>query len=75
MDWKGVLTKRHYNCLGPENFAPPLLHLEIGMVNQCWESFEEWVDEVVEIVPPIEKDARKQVEAAKNLLAEAADDK
>jgi hypothetical protein len=44
-------------------------------VNQCWESFEEWVDEVVEIVPPIEKDARKQVEAAKNLLAEAADDK
>jgi hypothetical protein len=75
MNRKGVLTKRHYNCLGPENFVPPLLHLEIGMVNQCWESFEEWVDEVVEIVPPIEKDARKQVEAAKNLLAEAADDK
>jgi hypothetical protein len=75
MDRKGVLTKRHYNCLGFENFVPPLLHLEIGMVNQCWESFEEWVDKVVEIVPPIETDARKQVEAAKNLLAEAEDDK
>jgi flagellar biosynthesis chaperone FliJ len=75
MDRKGVLTERHYNCLGPENFVPPLLHLEIGMVNQCRESFEEWVDEVTEIVQPIEKDARKQVEAAKNLLAEAADDK
>ena len=33
------------------------------------------MDEDVEIVPPVEKDAQKQVEAAKNLLAEAADDK
>jgi len=45
------------------------------MVNQCWESFEEWVDEVVEIVPPAEKDAREELKAAKNRLAEAADDK
>jgi hypothetical protein len=36
------------------------------MVNQCWESFEEWVDKVVEIVPPAEKDAREELKAAKN---------
>jgi hypothetical protein len=39
---------------------PPLLHLEIGMVNQAWEAFEGWVDDVIEVVPPIEKDAQKE---------------
>ena len=56
MDQKGVSCERHYRCLGPQNFVPSLLHLEIGMVNQAWESFEELVDDFVEIVPPIEKD-------------------
>ena len=54
---------------------PPLLHLEIGMVNQAWESFEEWVDDVVEIVPPIKRDARKQVQDAKEELAVALENK
>jgi hypothetical protein len=75
MDQKGVVNERHQSCLGPENFVPPLLHLEIEMVNQVWESFEEWVDEVIEIVPPSEIDSRKGLEDAKNKLAQAADDK
>jgi hypothetical protein len=44
--------------------CPPLLHLEIGMVNQAWEVFEGWVDNVVEVIPPIERDARKEVQDA-----------
>jgi hypothetical protein len=32
-DRKGVTCERHYKCLGPQNFVPPLLHLEIGMIN------------------------------------------
>jgi hypothetical protein len=49
-------------CLGPQNVAAPLLHLEllhlkIGMVNQAWERFEDWVDNVVKVVPPSEMDA------------------
>jgi hypothetical protein len=51
------------------------LHLEIGMVNQAWESFEELVDDFVEIVPPIEKDAHKKVQDAKEKLALATEDK
>jgi len=74
MDRKGVVTNRHYSCLGPKHFVPPLLHLEIGMVNQCWESFEQWVDDIVEIVPPSEKEARKELTDAKNKLAQAADE-
>jgi hypothetical protein len=75
MDRKGVSCKRHYRCLGPQNFVPPLLHLEIGMVNQAWESFKEWVNDVVEIVPPIERDARKQVQDAKEKLVLALENK
>jgi hypothetical protein len=28
-------------CLTPENVVPPLLHLELGMVNQAWEKFQD----------------------------------
>jgi hypothetical protein len=40
-----------YQCLTPQNFVPPLLHLEIGMVNQMWDNLVEWIDEEVEINP------------------------
>jgi hypothetical protein len=34
IDRKGVTCERHYKSLSPLNFVLPLLHLEIGMVNQ-----------------------------------------
>jgi NACalpha-BTF3-like transcription factor len=74
-DRKGVSCKRHYKCLGPDNFVPPLLHLEIGMVNQVWEAFEEWVDAIVEVVPPFERDARTEVKNAKEKLELAIEEK
>ncbi len=74
-DRKGVTCERHYKCLGTQNFVPPLLHLEIGMVNQAWEDFEKWVDDVVEVVPPAEKDARKEVIDSRKNLAMAMDKK
>ena len=45
----------HYKSLGPENFVPPLLHMEIGMVNQVWEDMEGWIDDEVEVVPEDER--------------------
>jgi hypothetical protein len=57
MDKKGVSTEMHYKNLGPEHIVPPLLHMEMGLVNTTWEDFEQWVDDTVEIVPPYEKDA------------------
>jgi hypothetical protein len=74
-DRKGISCERHYKCLGPDNFVPPLLHLEIGMVNQVWEAFEEWVDAIVEIVPPFESDARTEVKNAKEKLELAIEEK
>ncbi len=66
----------HYKCLGPEYFVPPLLHLEMGMVNNVWDEFDESViDKDVEIVPPHEKDARDALSLSKDALAVAIDDK
>ncbi len=72
---KGVTCERHYKCLGPQNFVPPLLHLEIGMVNQAWDAFEDWVDDAVKIAPPHEKEAHMEVLDTKERLAIALDDK
>jgi hypothetical protein len=58
MDQKGISNERHCSCLGQQHFVPTLFHLEVGMVNQALESFKEWVDDIiVEIVPPVERDA------------------
>ena len=58
----------HYKSLTPQDFVPPLLHMEIGMVNHAWDDFEQWIDDVVEMVPPHEQDARKEVIKAKEDL-------
>jgi hypothetical protein len=64
---KRVATEMHYASLTPQNFVPPLLHLEIGMVNQGWDDFEKWIDNVVEVIPQSEKDARKKLAEANEL--------
>ncbi len=51
----------HYKPLGPDNFVPPLLHMEMGLVNQVWEDFENWVDGNIEMIPVDEKAAREHV--------------
>jgi hypothetical protein len=56
---KGII-----NALDQINLSP-LLHLEMGMVNQAWEAFEEWVNDVVEVVLPIERGAQKDVQDAR----------
>ncbi len=74
-DKKGVSTEVHYKGIGPERFVPPLLHMEMGMVNQVWDAFEGWIDAFVEIIPPHEKEARQQLADAKGLLNGAAEEK
>jgi hypothetical protein len=68
---KGVSSALHYKSLGPENFVPPLLHMEIGMVNQVWEDMEGWIDGEVEVVPEDERAARTSLLDAKEKLDEA----
>jgi hypothetical protein len=65
---KGVSCAVHYRSLTPNNFVPPLLHMEIGMVNQAWEDLVTWIDDVVEKIPFDEKTARFSVLEAKDNL-------
>jgi hypothetical protein len=59
----------HYKSLTPKNFVPPLLHLEIGMVSLVWDSFENWIDNIAKMVPPLEQDARRKLrEEEKNSM-------
>jgi hypothetical protein len=68
---KGVSCAMRYKSLGPENFVPPLLHMEIGMVNQVWEDMECWIDDEVEVVPEDERAAHASLLDAKEKLDEA----
>jgi hypothetical protein len=72
---KGVTCAMHYKRLIPENFVPPLLHMEMGMVNQVWEDMEAWIDDVVEVVPEDEKAARKSLLDVKESLERATKQK
>jgi len=72
---RGVSTAMHYKTLRPDNFAPPLLHMEMGLVNQVWENFESWVDDHVEMIPIDEKAVRLAVVDAKVKVDRAADEK
>jgi hypothetical protein len=47
----------HYKTLDPEHFVPPLLPMEMGLVNQVWEDFESWVYADVENIPVDKKAA------------------
>jgi hypothetical protein len=49
--------------------------MEMGMVNQSWDMFEDWIDNCVEIIPTHEKEARRQLAIAKEKLKEAAREK
>jgi hypothetical protein len=51
----------HYKYLTPENLVPSLLHMEIGMVNDVWDSFQRWIDDDVERIPVDEKVACKSL--------------
>jgi len=43
--------------------------MEIGMVNQVWDHLEQWIDDVVEMVPPHEQEARKKLKEVAEQLA------
>jgi hypothetical protein len=57
--------------LTPQDFVPPLLHIEIGMVNNAWDGFKQWIDDMVEMIPPHEQDARKKLDESRQKLDEA----
>jgi len=75
MDKKGVSSQMHYKYLTPQQFVPPLLHLEIGMVNQCWDDLEQLIDDKVEIIPLQEKEACKKLKEALKDLNVASSEK
>ncbi len=64
----------HYQCLTPQHFVLPFLHIEIGMENQVWEDLEEWNKDTVEIISSHEKNLRKKLkDAIKNCEVAIAD--
>jgi hypothetical protein len=67
-DKKGVSCEMQYKSLTINNFVPPLLHLEMGMVNLVWDDFELWIDNDVEMIPSHEQEARRKVSEASTLL-------
>jgi len=69
--YDGVSCAMHYKSLGPVNFVPPLLHMEIGMVNQVWEDMEGWIVDAVKAVPEDERAACTSLLDAKEKLDEA----
>jgi len=68
VDKKGVSCQMQYKSLTLTNFVPPLLHLEMGMVNLVWDEFESWIDNEVEMIPAHEQEARRKVSEASQLL-------
>jgi hypothetical protein len=72
---KGVTCNLHYKTLTPDNFVPPLLHMEMGLVNQDWDDVGTWIDDEVERIPIDEKTARKSVLDAKERLDTAFKEK
>jgi hypothetical protein len=58
---RGVTTAMHYKKLGPDNSVLPLLHMEMGLVNQVWEDFENWVDDNIKMIPMDEKDNHNKI--------------
>jgi len=65
----------HYKSLTPDNFVPPLLHMEMGMVNQVWEDFENWIDDKVELIPIEEKLVRTTLDESRERLRIASSEK
>jgi hypothetical protein len=74
-EWKGVTCSLHYKTLGPDDFVPPLLHMEMGLVNQVWDDVETWIDDEVERIPVDENTAQKSVFDAKERLDAASKEK
>ena len=45
------------------HYLPPLLHILIGIWNDCWDKFREWVSELVEYISYEECDLRSRKES------------
>ena len=71
MGKRGVSIAVHYQTLSPINFS----HMEIGMVNQAYEHFKKWVDDVVEKILEDEKAARSRVHYSMEILKERTREK
>jgi hypothetical protein len=49
--------------------------MEMGMVNQAWYAFVDWIDECTEIIPPHEKEVRRELIDAEEKLKEVEKEK
>ncbi len=61
--------------LALNDFYHPYLHMEMGMVNQAWYAFVDWIDECTEIIPPHEKEVRRELIDAEDKLKEVEKEK
>lgn len=56
---KGCVDEPLINCIEPIIYIPPILHIMIGMVNKLLDKFFKWVDCMVEEIPVMERNLRK----------------
>ena len=60
-DIKGIVSLPVYDFVEPSNYIFPLLHFEIGVVNNLLDNFRSFVEEEIELLSDIEKAARTRV--------------
>jgi hypothetical protein len=60
-DIKGIVSLPVYDFAEPSNYIFPLLHFEIGAVNNLLDSFRSFIEEEIELLSDIEKAARTRV--------------
>ncbi len=58
---KGIVTVPIFDFVEPKNYIFPLLHFEIGAVNNVLDNFRSFVEEQVEMLSEQEKTARNRV--------------
>ena len=57
----GIVDFPLWDFIQPSHYIFPQLHIEIGLVNNILESFNDFVEEQVEVAPPEERLARNNM--------------
>jgi len=60
-DIKGIVSLPVFDFVEPSHYIFPLLHFEIGAVNNLLDNFRAFVEDVIEVVSDEEKTARNRV--------------
>jgi hypothetical protein len=60
-DISGVVTYPVWDFIEPSHYIIPILHVEIGLVNNALDNFYNWVEDYIEVASPEEKLCRNKL--------------